>query len=79
MSKLNSRRLTPLMLVLVLIVLHQDYWNWSNARLVGGFLPMGLFYHLLISIAAAVVWYLATAHCWPIEPPSAADHGHTAD
>ncbi len=52
-------------LVLVLVVLHQDYWQWDKSTLVFGFLPYSLAYHAGISIAAAVLWLLAVYFCWP--------------
>ena len=52
-------------LVVLLVVLHQDYWQWDDARLVFGFLPYTLAYHAGISMAAAVVWALAIRFCWP--------------
>lgn len=51
--------------IVVLIVLHQDNWFWDDGTLVFGFLPIGLFYHACISVAAALMWYLATQFCWP--------------
>ena len=53
------------LLVLVLVVLHQDFWNWTNDTLVFGFIPIGLFYHACMSIAAGVVWYFACQFAWP--------------
>ena len=53
------------MLVALLVVLHQDYWQWDDASLVFGFLPYTLAYHAGVSIAAAVVWMLATRWSWP--------------
>ena len=53
------------MLVLLLVVFHQDYWQWNDTTLVFGFLPFTLLYHAGISIAAAVVWVLAVKFCWP--------------
>ena len=53
------------LMVLVLLVLHQDYWNWFNGSLVFGFLPYSMAYHCMISLAAAVVWCLAVKFCWP--------------
>ena len=53
------------MLVALLVVLHQDYWQWDNDSLVFGFLPYTLAYHAGVSIAAAVVWMLATRWSWP--------------
>lgn len=49
----------------MLVVLHQDLWNWDNDRLVFGFVPVTLAYHGAISIAASVVWFLATKFAWP--------------
>ena len=51
--------------VALLLVLHQDYWQWDNATLDFGFLPRTLTYHAALSIAAAVLWFLATLFCWP--------------
>ncbi|QDV42799.1 hypothetical protein Enr13x_26490 [Stieleria neptunia] len=52
-------------LVVLLVVLHQDLWNWDNDRLVFGFLPVTLAYHAGISIAASIVWLMATKFAWP--------------
>ncbi|MCA9258140.1 MAG: DUF3311 domain-containing protein [Planctomycetales bacterium] len=52
-------------LVVVLIVLHQDFWLWDDGRLVAGFMPIGLFYHVCLSCATAAVWLAATRYCWP--------------
>ena len=52
-------------LILLLLILHHDFWNWNDSTLVAGFLPIGMAYHIGISIAASVVWYLATIFAWP--------------
>lgn len=54
-------------LVVVLLVLHQDVWFWHDDTLVLGFLPIGLFWHLCLSIAACLTWWLATMIAWPAE------------
>ena len=54
-------------LVLLLLILHQDNWFWDDDRLVMGFMPIGLFYHACLSIAASVTWLLATKFVWPAE------------
>lgn len=51
--------------VALLLVLHQDYWQWDNTTLDFGFLPRTLTYHAALSIAVAVLWFLATLFCWP--------------
>jgi hypothetical protein len=47
-------------------LLHQDFWFWRTARpLVFGFLPIGLFYHAVYTVAISVfMWYLVR-RCWP--------------
>lgn len=52
-------------LVLVLLILHQDNWFWTDDQLVFGFIPIGLFYHACLSVAASLVWWWATKFCWP--------------
>ncbi len=52
-------------LLVLLIVLHQDYWNWYRTDLVAGAVPWTLMWHMGLSLAAAVVWWLATRWCWP--------------
>ena len=53
------------LLVLLLVILHQDYWQWNDGTLLMGFLPYTLAYHVGISLAAAAVWTLAVFYCWP--------------
>jgi len=53
-------------LVILLIILHQDFWWWDSIDpLVFGFLPIGLAYHALLSILASIVWAMAVKYCWP--------------
>lgn len=50
---------------LALVVLHHDWWYWDDGRLVFGFLPVGLAYHALVSLAAGGLWALAVFAIWP--------------
>lgn len=52
-------------LVVLLLVAHQDFWFWDDPTLVFGFVPIGLLYHVGISLAAALTWFLAVLFCWP--------------
>ena len=54
-------------LIVLLLIAHQDNFLWDNDTLVWGFMPIGLAYHAGISITASVVWFLATQFCWPAE------------
>ena len=54
-------------LVVALLILHQDNWFWTDDTLVFGFMPIGLFYHACISIAASATWLLATKLAWPFD------------
>lgn len=51
--------------VVLLALLHQDFWWWDSRALVFDFMPIGLAWHALISLAAAIVWWLAVVYCWP--------------
>jgi hypothetical protein len=55
------------LLFALLVVLHHDWWFWNDARLVFGFLPIGLGYHMLISVAAGALWGWASFYAWPLE------------
>ena len=44
--------------VLVLAVLHYDFWYWDDRTLVFGFMPIGLAYQALISALAGLAWFL---------------------
>jgi len=61
------------LLVLILAVMHQDFWWWDNESLIFGFMPVGLGYHVLYSILAAGVWGLAIIWAWPVELEALAD------
>ena len=63
--KLKQGRLIIAGLVLLLIILHQDNWNWENSNLMFGYIPVTLFYQMCISTGASIVWWLATKIAWP--------------
>ena len=52
-------------LVFLLVAAHQDFWYWEDTTLVWGFMPIGLWYHMMLSIGAAIVWLLACLLAWP--------------
>lgn len=49
----------------LLAILHQDFWWWDDTTLVFGFMPIGLFYHMLYSIACSILWACAVVFAWP--------------
>ncbi len=49
----------------VLMILHHDWWFWSDGTLLFGFLPIGLAYHALISLAAGILWAVAVFYAMP--------------
>ena len=59
------KRILLVIAVLVLYVLHQDFWFWRSARLVFGFVPIGLFYQGCFSVAAAFLMWLLVKFAWP--------------
>jgi hypothetical protein len=54
-----------LVAIVALLVAHQDYWQWSRADLVFGFVPYNMAYHIVVSLVTALVWILVCAFCWP--------------
>ncbi|MDB4614635.1 hypothetical protein OAH18_02990 [bacterium] len=54
-------------LVLMLLVLHQDYWQWDRSDLLFGFLPYALAYHMVVSVVTAVFWIVAVKFFWPAD------------
>jgi hypothetical protein len=53
--------------VALLYLLHQDFWFWREARpLVFGFLPIGLFYHAVFTLASALVMWLLVRAAWHV-------------
>jgi hypothetical protein len=61
-------RAIAIVAVVMLYVLHQDFWFWRQARpLVFGFLPIGLFYHAAFTVASAGVLWLLVKYAWPAD------------
>jgi hypothetical protein len=64
-----SPRATRIVLATALVllyVLHQDFWNWRRALpLVFGFVPIGLFYPVCYSLAAVALMALLVRYAWP--------------
>lgn len=68
-TKVTETRARPWLLaalVLALYVLHQDWWFWrSTTPLVLGFIPIGLFYHAVYTLAVAALMWLLVRLAWP--------------
>jgi hypothetical protein len=55
-----------IVLVVLLFVLHQDFWWWDRIDpLAFGFMPIGLTSQVVLSILTAVVFALMVKYCWP--------------
>jgi hypothetical protein len=52
-------------LIVLLLILHQDVWYWDDPTLVFGFVPIGLLYHVGISFFAGMAWLLVVRFDWP--------------
>jgi hypothetical protein len=54
------------LLVLLVYVLHQDFWNWRQAHpLIFGFLPIGLAYQAAYSVLASILMAILVRFAWP--------------
>jgi len=54
-------------LLLILIVLQQDYWNWDRRELLFGFVPHALAYHAVLCLVTAMFWIFVVNFFWPKE------------
>jgi hypothetical protein len=66
-------RLLLVIAVVLLYLLHQDFWFWREARpLVFGFLPVGLAYHAAYCVAVTLLMWTLTRVAWPthLETPA---------
>jgi len=60
------RKFSLSLLVIVVFLVHQDFWNWKNAEpFVFGFLPVGLAYHAGYAVLAAMMMALLVKFAWP--------------
>lgn len=66
-AKRPTGTIVIVLLVLLLLVLHQDNWYWEDDTLLFGFMPIGLFWHVCISLGATLTWALATKIAWPLD------------
>jgi hypothetical protein len=64
-----KKPLKPLLLtllVLLVYVLHQDFWNWRKVEpLIFGFLPIGLAYHAAYSVLGSILMAVLVRFAWP--------------
>ena len=68
------KRLLLWITVILLIVLHQDFWNWRSARpFVFGFIPVSLFYHICYTLAVSVLMWVMVKSFWPAHLEEAAE------
>ncbi len=51
--------------IVVLVVLHQDFWLWTNKTLWFGCVPIGLAYHAGFTVLAAITLFTFTRTIWP--------------
>jgi hypothetical protein len=65
--------------VVVLYVLHQDIWFWRSSHLVFGFIPIGLFYQGLFSVAAALLMWLLVSCAWPSHLEEEVEEANTGE
>ena len=59
------KKITILIVFLILMVLHQDFWNWDNSDLVFGIMPVALAYHAAYSMVVAIFRALVLRFAWP--------------
>jgi len=69
------KRILLVVAVATLYILHQDIWFWRTAHpLVFGFVPIGLFYQGVFSIAASLLMWLLVKYAWPVHLEEEIEH-----
>ncbi|MHC4875750.1 MAG: DUF3311 domain-containing protein [Planctomycetota bacterium] len=58
-------------LLLVLVALHHDFWFWDDPSLLGGWMPVGLAWHIGLSVVAVLFWATVVRVAWPRDLESA--------
>jgi Protein of unknown function (DUF3311) len=72
------KRALLVIMVGALYALHQDFWFWRTANpLVFGFIPIGLFYHAVYTLAVAFVMWILVRAAWPAELEGGEGEGET--
>ena len=51
--------------IFLMLIFHQDLWNWNDATLVFGFFPVGFLYHVVFCFLATVLLFLLVRFDWP--------------
>ena len=61
------------LVVLIVILLHQDIWFWTDKALVFRFLPIGLACQIGYSVLASLTMWLLVRFAWPSHLEEAAE------
>ena len=60
------------LLILALVVLHHDFWQWNRVEpLVLGWMPVAVWYHAAYTLIAMLAMYLLSGWAWPPPPDGA--------
>ncbi|MFZ4629265.1 MAG: hypothetical protein ACOYNR_13135 [Blastocatellia bacterium] len=61
-----TKKVLGTVLIGMAYLLHQDFWHWKVSRpVILGIFPIGLFYHIVYTIAVAGLMALLVRHAWP--------------
>lgn len=73
------KKILLFLLIVAVYVLHQDYWNWKDADLLFGFVPVGLAYHAGYSVLAAIMMAVLVKFAWPEHLEQTEPHDSAAE
>jgi hypothetical protein len=60
------KRLSLTVLVVLLYLLHQDFWHWRVSKpIVLGLFPIGYAYHIFFTIIVSLVMWMLVRLAWP--------------
>jgi hypothetical protein len=53
--------------VIIVALLHQDIWFWTDKTLVFGLIPIGMVYHIGYGLLASLTMAILVRYAWPHE------------
>jgi hypothetical protein len=70
MMRFSWRPAAVWLLIITLIVLHHDFWQWDRIEpILWGWAPVALWYHVVYTLLCVAALYLLGRWIWP-EPPA---------
>ncbi|QSX08143.1 hypothetical protein J0B03_10110 [Alkalibacter rhizosphaerae] len=66
-SSAGNVLLAVVLLVVFQVILHNDFWNWTDPKIYFGWLPSNVLYRIvMVGIVIPITMHIVTKISWPI-------------